>query len=81
MLWAVLSTSVSGSVCSAGVAGQGEVVGMPWRQQKELERGAPHMEGAPSLGAACKIPGGTTQAMQGLGILGIFVAQVRAALG
>lgn len=36
------------------------------------------MGGAPSLGTACKIPGGTMRALSGLGT---FVAQIRAALG
>ena len=50
-----------------GVARQGEAVGMLQRQRGERERGAPHMGGAPSLGMACKIPGGTMQAVSGPG--------------
>lgn len=42
------------------------------------EKGSTSHGGAPSLGTACKIRGGTTQAVLGLGI---FAAPIRAALG
>lgn len=50
--------------------GQGEVVGMPWRQWREWER--------EPRGSTCKIPEGTMQAVLELGI---SVALIRAALG